>query len=62
MLNMDPKILNHNVNEGFSDGKKKSNEILQLAVLKADLAILNEIDSRLDVMLYKMVQRLSMDC
>ena len=61
MLNMDLKILNHNVNEGFSDGEKKSNEILQLAVLKADLAILDKIDSGLDVMLYKMVQRLSMD-
>uniref|UniRef100_A0A0D6R3Q8 ABC transporter domain-containing protein n=1 Tax=Araucaria cunninghamii TaxID=56994 RepID=A0A0D6R3Q8_ARACU len=49
MLNMDPKFLDRNVNEGFSGGEKKRNEILQLAVLEADLAILDEIDSGLDV-------------
>ncbi|MQL85230.1 hypothetical protein Taro_017736 [Colocasia esculenta] len=48
-VNMDPKFLNRNVNEGFSGGEKKRNEILQLAVLEADLAILDEIDSGLDV-------------
>eukprot|EP01018_Ginkgo_biloba_P004304 Gb_23256 [translate_table: standard] len=48
-LNMDPKFLDRNVNEGFSGGEKKRNEILQLAVLEADLAILDEIDSGLDV-------------
>lgn len=48
-LNMDAKFLNRNVNEGFSGGEKKRNEILQLAVLGADLAILDEIDSGLDV-------------
>ncbi|KAH9305908.1 hypothetical protein KI387_010312, partial [Taxus chinensis] len=49
ILNMDPKFLNRNVNEGFSGGEKKRNEILQFAVLEADLAILDEIDSGLDV-------------
>eukprot|EP00250_Pteridium_aquilinum_P032164 c4513_g1_i1 orf=88-1263(+) len=48
-LNMDPTFLDRNVNEGFSGGEKKRNEILQLAVLEADLAILDEIDSGLDV-------------
>lgn len=42
---MDPAFLNRNVNEGFSGGEKKRNEILQLACLEADMAILDEIDS-----------------
>lgn len=37
------------MNEGFSGGEKKRNEMLQLAVLDADLAILDEIDSGLDI-------------
>ncbi|XP_074310776.1 ABC transporter I family member 6, chloroplastic [Silene latifolia] len=49
MVNMKEDFLNRNVNEGFSGGEKKRNEILQLAVLGADLAILDEIDSGLDV-------------
>eukprot|EP00667_Euglena_gracilis_P012782 EG_transcript_13141 len=48
-LKMDPSFLTRNVNEGFSGGEKKRNEILQLAVLEADLALLDEIDSGLDV-------------
>ncbi|XP_038980409.1 ABC transporter I family member 6, chloroplastic-like [Phoenix dactylifera] len=48
-INMDLRFLDRNVNEGFSGGEKKRNEILQLAVLEADLAILDEIDSGLDV-------------
>jgi Fe-S cluster assembly ATP-binding protein len=48
-LNMDPAFLNRNVNEGFSGGEKKRNEILQLACLEADCAILDEIDSGLDI-------------
>ncbi|XP_008810860.2 ABC transporter I family member 6, chloroplastic-like [Phoenix dactylifera] len=48
-VNMDLRFLDRNVNEGFSGGEKKRNEILQLAVLEADLAILDEIDSGLDV-------------
>uniref|UniRef100_A0A7N2LHQ3 Uncharacterized protein n=1 Tax=Quercus lobata TaxID=97700 RepID=A0A7N2LHQ3_QUELO len=46
---MKADFLNRNVNEGFSGGERKRNEILQLAVLGADLAILDEIDSGLDV-------------
>ncbi|KAI3994132.1 hypothetical protein MKX01_012389 [Papaver californicum] len=49
IVNMDTNFLNRNVNEGFSGGEKKRNEILQLAVLGADLAILDEVDSGLDV-------------
>ncbi|GAQ79079.1 iron-sulfur cluster assembly protein [Klebsormidium nitens] len=48
-LKMDASFLSRNVNEGFSGGEKKRNEILQLAVLEADLAILDEIDSGLDI-------------
>ncbi|XP_065626843.1 ABC transporter I family member 6, chloroplastic-like [Quercus suber] len=46
---MKADFLNKNVNEGFSGGERKRNEILKLAVLGADLAILDEIDSGLDV-------------
>ncbi|KAK8691769.1 hypothetical protein V6N13_075267 [Hibiscus sabdariffa] len=49
LVNMKTDFLNRNVNEGFSGGERKRNEILQLAVLGADLAILDEIDSGLDV-------------
>ncbi|GFP86635.1 ABC transporter i family member 6 chloroplastic [Phtheirospermum japonicum] len=49
IVNMKVDFLNRNVNEGFSGGEKKRNEILQLAVLGAEMAILDEIDSGLDV-------------
>ncbi|XP_009355008.2 ABC transporter I family member 6, chloroplastic [Pyrus x bretschneideri] len=49
LVNMKTDFLNRNVNEGFSGGEKKRNEILQLAVLGAELSILDEIDSGLDV-------------
>ncbi|CAN0900623.1 ABC transporter I family member 6, chloroplastic [Linum grandiflorum] len=49
LVNMKLDFLNRNVNEGFSGGEKKRNEILQLAVLDANLSILDEIDSGLDV-------------
>ncbi|XVE68548.1 hypothetical protein DITRI_Ditri09bG0076700 [Diplodiscus trichospermus] len=49
LVNMKIDFLNRNVNEGFSGGERKRNEILQLAVLGADLAILDEIDSGLDI-------------
>ncbi|XP_022743199.1 ABC transporter I family member 6, chloroplastic-like [Durio zibethinus] len=49
LVNMKTDFLNRNVNEGFSGGERKRNEILQLAVLGADLAMLDEIDSGLDV-------------
>ena len=49
MLGMDPKFLNRGVNEGFSGGEKKRNEILQMAMLEPNLAILDETDSGLDI-------------
>lgn len=49
LLEMDPKFLNRGVNEGFSGGEKKRNEILQMAMLEPDLAILDETDSGLDI-------------
>src|SRR5262250_3942077 len=48
-VDMDPKFLNRSVNEGFSGGEKKRNEILQMAVLEPTLAILDETDSGLDI-------------
>ena len=49
LLEMDEKLLNRSVNEGFSGGEKKRNEILQMAVLEPQLAILDETDSGLDI-------------
>ena len=49
LLEMDPAFLDRSVNEGFSGGEKKRNEILQLAVLEPTLAILDETDSGLDI-------------
>jgi Fe-S cluster assembly ATP-binding protein len=49
LLDMDPAFLDRSVNEGFSGGEKKRNEILQLAVLDPTLAILDETDSGLDI-------------
>ena len=49
MLGMDPKFLNRGVNQGFSGGEKKRNEILQMAMLEPSLAILDETDSGLDI-------------
>lgn len=46
---MDPEFLSRNVNEGFSGGEKKRNEILQMALLDPTLAILDETDSGLDI-------------
>ena len=46
---MDPKFLDRNVNEGFSGGEKKRNEIFQMAMLEPKLAILDETDSGLDI-------------
>jgi Fe-S cluster assembly ATP-binding protein len=48
-IGWDDSFLNRNVNEGFSGGEKKRNEILQLAVLEPRLAILDETDSGLDI-------------
>ncbi len=49
LLDMDQSLLNRGVNEGFSGGEKKRNEILQMAVLEPKLAILDETDSGLDI-------------
>ncbi len=48
-LDMDPSFANRYLNEGFSGGEKKRNEILQMALLRPDVAILDETDSGLDV-------------
>ncbi len=55
LLGMDDKLLPRAVNEGFSGGEKKRNEILQLAMLEPKLAILDETDSGLDIDALKMV-------
>jgi Fe-S cluster assembly ATP-binding protein len=49
LLDMDPKFAERSLNEGFSGGEKKRHEILQLALLRPELAILDETDSGLDV-------------
>jgi Fe-S cluster assembly ATP-binding protein len=49
IVKMDPSFANRSVNEGFSGGEKKRNEIVQMAVLEPKLAILDEIDSGLDI-------------
>ncbi|MDR0983248.1 MAG: Fe-S cluster assembly ATPase SufC [Culturomica sp.] len=49
LLGMDNKLINRSLNEGFSGGEKKKNEILQMAVLNPTLAILDETDSGLDI-------------
>jgi len=49
LLQLDEKLLKRNVNAGFSGGEKKRNEILQMAMLEPNLAILDETDSGLDI-------------
>lgn len=56
-LNMNPKLLERNLNVGFSGGEKKKNEILQMLVLEPKLAILDETDSGLDVDAIKAVSK-----
>jgi Fe-S cluster assembly ATP-binding protein len=55
LLDMDEKLMNRSVNEAFSGGEKKRNEILQMAVLQPKLAILDETDSGLDIDALKVV-------
>ena len=55
LLGMDDQLLNRAVNEGFSGGEKKRNEIFQMAVLEPRLAILDETDSGLDIDAMKIV-------
>jgi Fe-S cluster assembly ATP-binding protein len=55
LLELDPALLSRSVNEGFSGGEKKRNEIFQMAVLEPKLAILDETDSGLDIDALKVV-------
>jgi Fe-S cluster assembly ATP-binding protein len=55
VVKMNPAFLNRSVNEGFSGGEKKRNEILQMAILEPKLAILDETDSGLDIDALKIV-------
>ena len=55
IVEMDPIFLTRNVNEGFSGGEKKRNEILQMALLDSDLSILDETDSGLDIDALKII-------
>ena len=54
-LDMDPAFLDRHLNEGFSGGEKKRNEILQMAILEPELAVLDETDSGLDIDALKVV-------
>ncbi len=55
LVEMDQSLLSRSINEGFSGGEKKRNEILQMAVLDPKLAILDETDSGLDIDALKIV-------
>lgn len=57
LVNMSSVFLSRNVNEGFSGGEKKRNEILQMALLNPDLAILDETDSGLDIDALKVISK-----
>jgi Fe-S cluster assembly ATP-binding protein len=56
-LDMDPSFADRYVNEGFSGGEKKRNEILQMAILEPEMAVLDETDSGLDIDALKVVAR-----
>ena len=55
LVEMDQSLLNRSLNEGFSGGEKKRNEIFQMAMLEPKLAILDETDSGLDIDALKIV-------
>ena len=55
LLDMDRKFLSRSLNEGFSGGEKKRNEIFQMAMLEPKLSILDETDSGLDIDALKIV-------
>jgi Fe-S cluster assembly ATP-binding protein len=57
LLEIDEKLMNRSVNESFSGGEKKRNEILQMAILEPRLAILDETDSGLDIDALRIVAR-----
>jgi Fe-S cluster assembly ATP-binding protein len=54
---MSSVFLTRNVNEGFSGGEKKRNEILQMILLEAELSILDETDSGLDIDALKIISK-----
>jgi Fe-S cluster assembly ATP-binding protein len=56
-LDMDPSFADRYLNDGFSGGEKKRNEILQMAILEPELAVLDETDSGLDIDALKVVAR-----
>ncbi|MEZ5266142.1 MAG: Fe-S cluster assembly ATPase SufC [Acidimicrobiales bacterium] len=56
-LEMDPAFANRYLNEGFSGGEKKRNEVLQMALLQPEVAVLDETDSGLDVDALRIVAR-----
>ncbi len=56
-LDMDPSFADRYLNEGFSGGEKKRNEILQMAILEPEVAILDETDSGLDIDALKVVAK-----
>jgi Fe-S cluster assembly ATP-binding protein len=56
-LEMDPSFMDRYLNEGFSGGEKKRNEILQMAILEPELAVLDETDSGLDIDALKVVAK-----
>ena len=55
LVNMSSSFLSRNVNEGFSGGEKKRNEILQMILLESELSILDELDSGLDIDALKII-------
>jgi len=57
LVNMSPIFLSRNVNEGFSGGEKKRNEILQMILLDSELSILDETDSGLDIDALKVISQ-----
>jgi len=57
LLQMDPRFAERSLNEGFSGGEKKRHEILQMALLRPSLAILDETDSGLDIDALKVVSQ-----
>jgi Fe-S cluster assembly ATP-binding protein len=57
LVEMDEKMMNRSINEGFSGGEKKRNEVLQMLVLEPRLAVLDETDSGLDIDALKVVSR-----
>jgi Fe-S cluster assembly ATP-binding protein len=56
-LGLDPSFASRHLNEGFSGGEKKRNEIIQMAMMKPELAILDETDSGLDIDALRTVAR-----